>query len=82
MSDLALKPEPKIKNEQEYEKKIGYAAGKVWQHLSSNGECTLTAIKRSLKATPVAVELGLGWLAREGKLDFDEQGRKTVIRLR
>lgn len=64
------------------EKRIGEAAGIVWKHLSeSESPLTLAALKKSsgLKADEVAA--AIGWLAREGKLAFETERRRTLIML-
>ena len=60
---------------------IGNAAGKVWHTLTA-GEQTLAALKKSVDSQPELVLAALGWLAREGKLDFVTSGRSLKIALR
>ena len=61
---------------------IGHAAGEIWALLSSNGEQTLAAIKKSVDAPSDIVLAAIGWLAREDKLDFTATGRTVKISLR
>ncbi len=60
---------------------IGLAAGIVWKHLQENGEASLTALKKVVKPAGASAEMGLGWLAREGKVHVERSGRSTVARL-
>ena len=61
---------------------IGSAAGAVWGCLRDGGPQTITSMKRAV-ATPSDVTLmAIGWLAREGKLEFVTKGRSVTIGLR
>lgn len=58
---------------------VGTGAGKIWNALNSS-EKTLTE-KELLTLTKLSSQslyLGLGWLAREGKLDSDGKGFKLI----
>lgn len=58
--------------------KIGTNAGLVWAALEK-GELSAKALKKATKLTEKDLNLALGWLAREGKLKFDEvEGELTV----
>jgi predicted Rossmann fold nucleotide-binding protein DprA/Smf involved in DNA uptake len=46
---------------------FGSKAGEVWKALKS-GERTLSQIQKSTGLTPKEVSMGLGWLAKEGKI--------------
>ena len=46
---------------------FGSRAGEVWKALKS-GEKTLTHIQKATGLTPKEVSMGLGWLAKEGKV--------------
>jgi hypothetical protein len=46
---------------------IGKMAGKVWKALSE-GEKTLTQLQKNTGLTVKEVGMGLGWLAKEGKV--------------
>jgi len=60
---------------------IGETAGKLWKELKQNGEIALTQIPRVLKESEAQSYEALGWLAREGKLSFRKDGRRTLISL-
>ncbi|MDD5092076.1 MAG: winged helix-turn-helix domain-containing protein [Candidatus Wallbacteria bacterium] len=66
-------------------------AGRVWHHLNENGECTFKGLENALMAeeTPmrrVILAMAVGWLSREDKLSFREEGYgrryRLLIRLR
>ena len=60
---------------------IGKSAGQIWEYLSSNGEVSLAKMKKDLDLKNNFTELGLGWLAREGKVDISKRGTATKIKL-
>jgi hypothetical protein len=51
--------------------KIGNNAGLIWAALS-NGELNVKAVKKATKLNEKDLNLALGWLAREGKVTFNE----------
>ena len=55
---------------------IGQTAGQIWNYLNENGETTVAKMKKELDLKGNFAELGLGWLAREGK-----EGTSTNVRL-
>lgn len=61
---------------------IGTNAGKVWNALNEGGKMSLKALK---KATKIKAEkdmyAALGWLAKEGKLAFEEGDGETMVSL-
>lgn len=59
---------------------IGANAGKIWFALE-NGALTVKALKKATKLKNDELNLALGWLAREGKLNFTEAEDDTVIAL-
>ena len=60
---------------------IGSVAGAIWHYLGENGEATVTKLTRELGETERTVLMGIGWLAREGKLDFEKRKQGTYITL-
>jgi len=60
---------------------IGAAAGLIWNFLDQNGPVTLTRLAKEIDAPRDQVMQGVGWLAREGKIRFDETPRSKVIAL-
>lgn len=61
--------------------RIGSAAGIVWQSLSSAGALTIPKLIESSGLSRDLVLFGLGWLAREGKLQFLQRGRTRLVEL-
>ena len=60
---------------------IGQTAGQIWNYLNENGETTITKMKKDLDLKANFAELGLGWLAREGKVEMSKKGTSTNVRL-
>ena len=60
---------------------IGITAGEIWHYLEENSEASIGKLKQELKLTDRMILLGLGWLAREGKLDIQKRQRATYFRL-
>ena len=61
---------------------IGTNAGLVWKALNEGGKMSIKAVK---KATKINAEKDLyaafGWLAKEGKLAFEEGNGETFVEL-
>ena len=51
---------------------IGNTAGRIWALLRDKGPHSPTAISKVLGLKTTDVERGIGWLAREGKLSFEQ----------
>ena len=65
----------------EYE--IGVTAGKVYQFLSSDAPASISEIKKGVEGSKSQViDMAVGWLAREGKLNFEVRGKQLVISLK
>ena len=60
--------------------KIGENAGLVWGALQ-NGAQGLKALKKATKLKNEDLFLALGWLAREGKVNFTETDADTIVAL-
>ena len=61
---------------------IGETAGKIWKALSKTGATPVDTLARSLGADPKLVQMALGWLSREDKLQFEREGKSIVVRLK
>ena len=61
---------------------IGRVAGAIWHYLEENNEATVTKLTRELGETERTILMGIGWLAREGKLDFEIRKQGTYITLK
>ena len=59
---------------------IGANAGKIWNALQA-GALSSKALKKATKLTEAELNLALGWLAREGKLAFNEAEDEIIIAL-
>ncbi len=60
---------------------IGETAGVVWQYLKEHGRTTLTTLQRGIGAPSEAVLMAVGWLAREGKVELQQEKRSVYIKL-
>lgn len=60
---------------------IGAVAGLIWHYLEENGPVTLTKLAKGIEAPRDQVMQAVGWLAREGKIRFEETARSKVIAL-
>jgi hypothetical protein len=63
--------------------RIGQAAGSIWQRLHGKGcsGISFSDLKKLAGYTPDEAMAGVGWLAREGKLSFKSDGKKTMVTL-
>jgi hypothetical protein len=61
---------------------IGLVAGLVWKYLSTNGSVTLSKLAREIDAPRDLVMQGVGWLAREDKVLFQEGKRSKTVALK
>jgi len=64
-----------------YVKSIGDAAGAVWKVLGSKGRVALTMLPKLLDEDGSLVQQGVGWLAREQKVEFEKEGRALYVKL-
>ncbi len=60
--------------------KIGTNAGLIWNALS-NGSLEVKALKKATKLTDKDLYAALGWLAREGKVSFEENEKDLLVNL-
>ena len=68
--------------EGEMEGEIGDAAGMIWQYLNEHGQTTLGELRQGTKLSDQLLLMGVGWLAREGKVSIVQQGRTVKVSLR
>lgn len=65
------------------EQTIGQSAGQIYNYLADNkGQATFTKLKKDLDLKGNFAELGLGWLAREEKIELAKSGSSLKIKLR
>lgn len=60
---------------------IGIVAGVVWEYLSENEPITLSKLSREIDAPRDLVMQAVGWLGREGKIQFHKGTRSKLISL-
>ena len=61
--------------------KIGEMAGRVWKTLGEKDEVAVSRLPQILKEKGEIVYQALGWLAKEGKVDFHNKEGKTFVSL-
>ncbi|NOY41374.1 MAG: hypothetical protein GXP26_06005 [Planctomycetes bacterium] len=61
--------------------RIGDTAGQVWNLLYEDGPMKITQLVKQIDAPRDTVMQAIGWLAREEKIQIDEQSRSRVISL-
>ena len=61
---------------------IEHAAGTIWRYLNEHSELTLSKLKQGTTLSDQLVFAGIGWLAREEKLNFTTKGRSVSVCLR
>ncbi|MBR1425090.1 winged helix-turn-helix domain-containing protein [bacterium] len=64
------------------EEKIGFSAGEIYNYLNEHGVTSFSKIKKDLDLKGNFAELGLGWLARESKVDIEQKGPSVKVSLR
>lgn len=61
--------------------KIGETAGGIWKILKKKGEVNVAQLPRLLNEKSAVVYQGLGWLAREDKVEYQTKDAKTFVSL-
>ena len=61
---------------------IGNVAGAIWRYLEINNEASVTKLTREVGENERTVLMGVGWLAREGKLNFEQRKQGIYITLK
>ena len=64
------------------EERIGFAAGEIYNYLNENGTTSFTKMKKDLDLKGNFADLGLGWLARENKVEISQKGPAVKVSLR
>jgi len=59
---------------------IGEIAGRIWQLLEQRGEANIAQLSKLLKIKSAEAYQAVGWLAREGKIEYIERAGKTFIK--
>ena len=60
---------------------VGKTAGKLWHALSSAGPLTLAQLKKKVNGSGELLSFGLGWLAREDKVEIIPEKKSFRVRL-
>ena len=58
---------------------IGNLAGIVWRTLSEKGKLSFEDLQHETMLDSESVNAAIGWLAREDKINFDEQNGITAF---
>jgi len=61
---------------------IGETAGLIWSALSEQGPLSMAKLVKMIDRPRDTVMQALGWLAREEKIEIEEEGRSRLISLR
>jgi len=61
---------------------IGETAGAVWRLLDKKGPLTLAKLVKDIDVPRDTIMQALGWLAREDKIEIEENGRTRTVSLR
>ena len=61
--------------------KIGMDAGKEWTKLDKKGRMNVRDLRNAIKLTERDTFLALGWLAKEGKVTIEKDGRDFYVEL-
>jgi hypothetical protein len=61
---------------------IGETAGQIWQTLHARGTLTIPKLVKEIDIPRDVIMQALGWLAREGKIDIEEDSRTKTVSLR
>ena len=67
---------------QELMEEIGSSAGAIYNYLNSNGTTTFSKMKKDLDLKGNFADLGLGWLAREDKVEISKKGTSVSVKLK
>jgi hypothetical protein len=62
--------------------KIGETAGEIWKILKKQGEVNVAQLPKLLGEKSTVVYQGLGWLARENKIEYQTKATKTFVFLK
>ncbi|GAB4132859.1 hypothetical protein JCM17478_11010 [Thermopirellula anaerolimosa] len=67
---------------EDYVARIGTTAGLVWNALHDRGAMSLSRLIKEVGRPRDEVMQAVGWLAREDKLAFQNQGRTRTVTLK
>ena len=55
------------------------AAGLIYNYLAEKGEVSMSKMKKDLDLSGNFAEMGLGWLSREDKIQYNQKARSISI---
>lgn len=61
--------------------RIGQTAGAIWRLLDAEGPLAITRLVKEVDAPRDVVMQAIGWLAREDKIEIDEESRSKIVSL-
>jgi hypothetical protein len=61
---------------------IGTVAGEIWHLLKERGEVSISGVISAVNTSQSTAYMGLGWLARENKVEFIKRNRGVYVRLK
>ena len=61
---------------------IGIVAGEIWHYLDGHGNVAFSDIVRGIERRPELALMSLGWLAREGHVVVQQDGKDLRVELR
>jgi hypothetical protein len=61
---------------------IGEVAGKVWHYLNENGEASVNKLSTDAGLNKNDIHRAIGWLAKEGKIKIESNGRVETLSLK
>ena len=61
---------------------IGETAGEIWNLINDNGEVSISKLSSEISKPNSVVYMGLGWLAREDKINIVKSKKGTKISLK
>ncbi len=64
------------------QEEIGTTAGAIWQALTSNGELSLTQLRKQVEAKSPVFDWAIGWLSREDKVVITKEKHSFRLRLK
>lgn len=62
--------------------RVGHTAGKIWGELAEGGPQTAAQLKKKLNGEGDLVNLAIGWLAREDKVDIIAEKKSFRVTLK
>lgn len=66
----------------EMQETIIETAGQIWNYLNEKGEVTTKKMQKDLCLEDNMAFMGLGWLSREDKINYQKRGAHTKVSLK